>query len=309
MEIKATTGIYGIFGHPVSQSLSPAMHNRAFSLLGMDCVYLAFDVEPRDAEAAVDSLRTLGIRGVNVTVPHKRAVMTRLDEISPEASLAGAVNTIENRDGKLVGRNTDVSGLLRALSSELGFDPRGKNVLLVGAGGAARAAAAGMCAGGAREVAVVNRTPGRARELCGEFSPRFPEVGFRAAALGDAALVAETVARADIVINSSCAGMEGREPLALPLDLLPKDSPRLRSRVQAPRHSARERRPGPRASGRVGPRHAPLPGGRRLFHMDRTRRSSGGHEGGSSRFRVTGRDFPFILAGYSGFQVRSREGL
>ena len=225
MEIKATTGIYGIFGHPVSQSLSPAMHNRAFSLLGMDCVYLAFDVEPRDVEAAVDSLRTLGIRGVNVTVPHKRAVMTRLDEISPEASLAGAVNTIENRDGRLVGRNTDVSGLLRALSSELGFDPRGKNVLLVGAGGAARAVAAGMCAGGAREVAVVNRTPGRARELCGEFSPRFPEVGFRAAALGDAALVAEMIARADIVINSSCAGMEGREPLGLPLDLLPKDSP------------------------------------------------------------------------------------
>lgn len=225
MEIKATTGIYGIFGHPVSQSLSPAMHNRAFSLLGMDCVYLAFDVEPRDAEAAVDSLRTLGIRGVNVTVPHKRAVMTRLDEISPEASLAGAVNTIENRDGRLVGRNTDVSGLLRALSSELGFGPRGKNVLLVGAGGAARAAAAGMCAGGAREVAVVNRTPGRAAELCGEFSPRFPEVGFRAAALGDAARVAETVARADIVINSSCAGMEGREPLDLPLGLLPKDSP------------------------------------------------------------------------------------
>ena len=225
MEIKATTGIYGIFGHPVSQSLSPAMHNRAFSLLGMDCVYLAFDVEPRDAEAAVDSLRTLGIRGVNVTVPHKRAVMARLDEISPEASLAGAVNTIENRDGRLVGRNTDVSGLLRALSSELGFGPRGKNVLLVGAGGAARAAVAGMCAGGAREVAVVNRTPARARELCGEFSPRFPEVGFRAAALGDAALVAETVARADIVINSSCAGMEGREPLRLPLGLLPKDSP------------------------------------------------------------------------------------
>lgn len=224
MEIKATTGIYGIFGHPVSQSLSPAMHNRAFSLLGMDCVYLAFDVEPRDVGAAVDSVRALGIRGVNVTVPHKRSVMAHLDEISPEASLAGAVNTVANEGGRLTGRNTDVSGLLRALSSELGFDPRGKSVFLVGAGGAARAAAAGMCSGGARAVSVANRTPARAEELCGDFSSRFPEVRFAAAALGDAGRTAEMIREADMVINASCAGMGDFGPLSLPLDLLSKDS-------------------------------------------------------------------------------------
>ena len=225
MEIKATTGIYGIFGHPVSQSLSPAMHNGAFSLLGMDCVYLAFDVDPRDVGAAVDSVRALGVRGVNVTVPHKRSVMAHLDEISPEASLAGAVNTVANESGKLTGHNTDVSGLLRALSSELGFGPRGKNVFLVGAGGAARAAVAGMCAGGARGVAVVNRTPARAEELCGEFSSRFSEIAFAAGALGDSGRTAEMIREADIVINASCAGMGDYGPLSLPLDLLAKRSP------------------------------------------------------------------------------------
>ena len=223
MGIKATTQIYGIFGHPVSQSLSPAMHNAAFTHLELDCVYLAFDVDPRNVAQAVSSIRVLGLCGINVTIPHKQSVMAGLDEIAPEASMVGAVNTIVNEDGRLKGYNTDVSGVLRALDYELEFAPRDKNVFIVGAGGASRAIIVAMCTGGARNVAVVNRTYLKAQKLSEEFSPQFGSVEFSSAPLGDADRVAELIAQADIVINCSSAGMGDIEPLCLPLDLLGKD--------------------------------------------------------------------------------------
>jgi shikimate dehydrogenase len=223
LEIKATTRIYGIFGYPVSQSLSPAMHNAAFTHLGLDCVYLAFDVDPRNVAQAVSSIRALGLCGINVTIPHKQSVMAGLDEIAPEASMVGAVNTIVNENGRLKGYNTDVSGVLRALHSELEFAPRGKNIFIVGAGGASRAVIVAMCTGGARSVSIVNRTYLKARKLSEEFSPQFGSVAFSAAPLDDADRVAELIAQADIVINCSSAGMGDVEPLCLPLDLLGKD--------------------------------------------------------------------------------------
>lgn len=220
MKIKATTRIYGIFGHPVSQSLSPAMHNAAFRHLGLDCVYLAFDVDPRNVDQAVGSIKVLGLCGINVTIPHKQSVMAGLDEIAPEASMVGAVNTIVNENGKLKGYNTDVSGVLRALESELEFCPPGKNVFIVGAGGASRAVIVAMCTGGARSVAVANRTYLKAQELSEEFSPHFSDIRFSAAPLDDSGRVSELMEQADIVINCSSAGMGDIEPLSLPLDLL-----------------------------------------------------------------------------------------
>lgn len=220
MEIKATTRIYGIFGHPVSQSLSPAMHNAAFEHLGLDCAYLAFDVDLRNIDKAVNSIRNLGLCGVNVTIPHKQSVMAGLDEIAPEASMVGAVNTIVNEDGRLKGYNTDVSGVLRALHFELEFVPQDKNVFIVGAGGASRAVIVAMCTGGARSIAIANRTYFKAQELSEEFSPRFGDIGFSAAPLEDAARVAQMMEQTDIVINCSSAGMGDIEPLRLPLDLL-----------------------------------------------------------------------------------------
>ncbi len=220
MEIKATTQIYGIFGHPVSQSLSPAMHNAAFRHLGLDCVYLAFNVDPSNVAQAVSSIRALGLCGINVTIPHKQSVMAGLDEIAPEASMVGAVNTIVNENGRLKGYNTDVSGVLRALDSELEFAPRGKNIFIVGAGGASRAVIVAMCTGGARSVSIVNRTYLKAQKLSEEFSPQFGSVRFSAAPLDDTDRVGELIAQADIVINCSSAGMGDIEPLCLPLDLL-----------------------------------------------------------------------------------------
>ncbi len=223
MGIKATTRLYGIFGHPVSQSLSPAMHNAAFEHLGLDCVYLAFDVDPRNIDGAVSSIRNLGICGINVTIPHKQSVIAGLDEIAPEASMVGAVNTIFNRDGTLKGYNTDVSGVLRAIHSELEFVPRDKTAFIVGAGGASRAVIVAMCGGGARRVAIANRTYSKAKQLSEEFSASFADVGFSAASLDDTDRISQLMASADIFINCSSAGMGDIEPLCLPLELLGKN--------------------------------------------------------------------------------------
>ena len=193
------------------------MHNAAFEHLGLDSVYLAFNVDPQDIDEAVSSIRALGLCGINVTIPHKQSVMAGLDEIVPEASMVGAVNTIVNEDGRLKGYNTDVSGVLRALDSELGFTPRDKDVFIVGAGGAARAVIVAMCTGGARSVAITNRTCSKAEKLSEEFSPHFGGIGFSAAPIEDAAQMME---QTDIVINCSSAGMGDIEPLCLPLDLL-----------------------------------------------------------------------------------------
>jgi len=220
LEIKAKTRIYGIFGHPIFQSLSPAMHNAAFEHLGLDCVYLAFDVDPKDITGAVSSIRDLGLCGINVTIPHKQSVMEGLDEIAQEASIVGAVNTIVNRNGKLKGYNTDVSGVLRALDSELEFVPRDKNVFIVGAGGASRAVIVAMCMGGAKSVAVANRTHLKAQKLAEEFSAHFSAVKFSSSPLDETDKIAELIVQADIVINCSSAGMGDIEPLCLPLDLI-----------------------------------------------------------------------------------------
>lgn len=209
--------IFGIFGHPVSQSRSPAMHNAAFAALGMNCFYAAFDIKPEDVAAAVGAIKTLSIRGVNVTVPHKTAVMREMDFLSPEAELAGAVNTVKNNGGRLEGYNTDIEGALTALEVSMGFRPGGKTALVIGAGGAARAVVAGLCMKNAAGVLISNRSAGNAEKLGGEFAGRFPAARIETSGLEDTKTGGFT-ADADIIINCSSAGMEGNSPLSLPLE-------------------------------------------------------------------------------------------
>ena len=196
------------------------MHNAAFEHLGLDSVYLAFDVDPRDIDEAVNSIRVLGLCGINVTIPHKQSVIESLDEIVPEAVIVGAVNTIINNNGVLRGYNTDVSGVLKSIRSELGFNPHSKNVFIVGAGGAARAVTVAMCTGGARSIVIANRTCSRAQNLVEELSAHFDSVSFSAIPLDDADSVSELIAPADILINCSSCGMGDIESLCLPLGLL-----------------------------------------------------------------------------------------
>lgn len=135
--VDAGTRLFCVIGDPIAHSLSPAMHNAVFRALSLNSVYTAFRVPPKDLPKAVEGMRALGFGGANVTIPHKVAILPLLDRLAEEARLIGAVNTVKI-DGGLEGHNTDGIGALRALR-EGGADPRGKRVLILGSGGAARA--------------------------------------------------------------------------------------------------------------------------------------------------------------------------
>jgi shikimate dehydrogenase len=163
VKITGKTKITGLFGYPVEHSLSPAMHNAAFKSLGLDYCYITFPVRPEHLQDAVKAIRALNFRGVNVTVPHKETVIPLLDEIHEEASFIGAVNTIVNSNGKLTGYNTDGRGFIRSLA-ESGFSLAGKDILIIGAGGASRAISYYLCQK-SKSVTIYNRTRTRAEKL------------------------------------------------------------------------------------------------------------------------------------------------
>ncbi len=163
--INGKTMVYGIIGRPVEHSFSPAMQNAAFQATGLNSVYVPFSPDPGHIEAAVDGIRALGLTGVNVTVPYKEAVMPYLDDLTTEAVLCGAVNTIINWQGRLTGHNTDGAGFINDLRGTFGFEPSRGAALLLGAGGSARAVAVSLAGAGCRELALVNRDRERARKL------------------------------------------------------------------------------------------------------------------------------------------------
>jgi shikimate dehydrogenase len=138
MDVSGKTKIIGIFGNPIEHTLSPLMHNSAFKILGLDMCYIPFRVLPEDLPYAVKAVPALNLLGVNITVPHKEKVIPLLDEIDGEAVFIGAVNTVVNSNGKLKGYNTDGRGFMNSLS-EHGISTGGKDILIIGAGGASRA--------------------------------------------------------------------------------------------------------------------------------------------------------------------------
>jgi shikimate dehydrogenase len=136
--LTGKTKVFGLLGHPVEHSMSPTMWNPALRDLGLDYVYVAYDVHPDDLKEAIEGIKALNIKGVNITIPHKENVMKYLDEIDPLAKKMGAVNTIKNEDGYLKARNTDAGGAKKALV-DAGCEIEGSNILILGAGGASRA--------------------------------------------------------------------------------------------------------------------------------------------------------------------------
>ena len=205
--ISGTTVLAGIIGWPVTHSLSPAMHNAAFAALGLDMAYVPLPVAPDDVERAVSGLRSLGFRGANVTMPHKAAVAPFLDRVADDARLIAAVNTIVVDDGAFVGHNTDVGGFVAALQETVPESLAGASALVLGAGGAARAAVLGLLRVGVRRCTVVNRTMGRAEELVAQLQPAEKTARFELVALD--ALTAAQVRGADIVVNATSLGMAG----------------------------------------------------------------------------------------------------
>jgi len=195
--ITGSTRTAAVIGWPVRHSLSPTILNAAFAAVGADWAYVAFEVPDGRGAAAVEAMRTLGIGGLSVTMPHKAAVHDAVDERTPVAAALGAVNCVFWRDGRLVGDNTDAAGFLDALRSDDAIDVAGRRCVVVGAGGAGRAVAWALGGAGAADVAVVNRSPGAAvtaAALAGEHGR-----------VGEAA----DITAADLVVNATPLGMAG----------------------------------------------------------------------------------------------------
>jgi shikimate dehydrogenase len=230
--------VYGIIGWPVWHTRSPAMHAAAFEATGVDATYVAFAVPPDGLEDAIRGLAALGIRGVNVTVPHKERVVPLLDEVDDEARAIGAVNTISLERGRLLGSNTDASGFVRALA-EAGFDPQGVNAIIIGAGGAARAAVAGLARAGAAKITVAARRQAQAETLIGDVDTLGLDAELEAFALEKTPERAFKEAR--LLIQATSATLDdGPEAhlfaASLPLQLLPK-SAMVTDVVYTPRHT------------------------------------------------------------------------
>ena len=205
MRITGKTDVYGIFGYPVKHSLSPLMQTAAFNALGIDAVYVPFEVSPENLENAVEGLKAMGIKGINVTVPLKEKIIPFLDSIDETARFMGAVNTVKNVDGKLYGYNTDGDGFVDSLKEE-GIGIGGKKVLIIGAGGSAKAIAYSLLKEGVERIVIANRTFEKAENL----AVRLNEIG----AVDPVSLdyLNSIVDKFDILINTTSVGMRESDP-------------------------------------------------------------------------------------------------
>jgi shikimate dehydrogenase len=197
VRLSPATALCGIVLHPAGHTRSPAMHNAAYAALGVDAVFVAFDVTPERLPAALAGARALGVRQLAVSIPHKQAVMAHLDDVDDTARRIGAVNTVTLREGRLIGSNTDWLGLVRALERETKL--AGRPAVVLGAGGTARAAVFALREQGAR-VCVLNRTPARAEALARELG---------AEEAGDL----DSLARRewDVLVNTTSVGLRSDE--------------------------------------------------------------------------------------------------
>jgi len=218
MSISGKAKLAGVIGWPVAHSLSPRLHGYWLDAHGVDGAYVPLAV-PRDNFARViESLRIAGFAGVNVTVPHKEAAFAIAHELDDAAQAAGAVNLLLFGGGKIIGRNTDATGLAASLSEALAKNAlNGKDAVVLGTGGAARAAFLALSELGVREIRIVGRNHGRSDVLAREFSARV-KTPLRAMAWKDWAKAADG---AGVLVNATSAGMAGKEKLELSLDPLP----------------------------------------------------------------------------------------
>ena len=206
LNITSKTSLYAIIGNPIDHSLSPVMQNAAFEAVGLDAVYLALRVESSMLRQAIDGFRAINLSGFNITIPHKVTVMKYLDELDSSAATIGATNTVVNREGKLIGYNTDGTGALEALR-EAGVDPQGRRVLLLGAGGAARALAFSL-AKTAERITILNRTASKAESLAEDVRHTTGATVIHGKL--DSSTLGKETASINLLVNTTSVGMNPR---------------------------------------------------------------------------------------------------
>jgi len=217
MDISGSTKLFGIFGFPIKHTLSPKLHNAVFEKRKMDAVYLPFEVKPDDLFNAVGSIKSLGICGLNITLPHKEMMLEFIDEIPQDVDRAvGAINTLYLDGGTLKGFNTDGPGFLKDLKAQLDFDPEGRRVLMVGAGGAGRAVAFYLLQAQCEELIIYNRTHERAQGLAKYLSDYYPEKTITTIS----SIEDLKINQIDLLVNASACGMKSGDPLPLNPEIL-----------------------------------------------------------------------------------------
>jgi shikimate dehydrogenase len=194
--------LVGAFGHPIAENPTVVMQEAAFHALDLNWRYLTIEVYPQDLAAAMAGLRAMNFRGINLTIPHKVEVLKYLDEVAPDAALIGAVNTVRRVGNKLIGENTDGKGFLRALQ-DVPIDPRGKKVIILGAGGAAKAIGMELALAGAGHITIVNRTRERGQELVDALNVKTRTPAHFVAWHTTCAIPPDT----DIVVNATSIGL------------------------------------------------------------------------------------------------------
>ncbi len=208
-EITGHTKLTGLLGSPIAHSISPQMHNEAFRQLGLDYVYVAFDVNEKGMSSAVEGLRALNVRGFNVTMPNKNIMADLCDKLSPAAQIIGAVNTVVNDNGILTGHTTDGTGYMRA-AEDAGHNIIGKKMTLLGAGGAATAIFVQAALDGLSEISIFSRSSSqfnlRAREIIKELNKHTP-CKVCLYDMEDTALLAREISESAILTNATSVGM------------------------------------------------------------------------------------------------------
>lgn len=214
MEINWKTSLYCLIGNPIEWSLSPLIHNSIFNLLNIDSVYLTFNVVDQNLKIALEGLKSIEVKGFNVTIPHKKNIIKHLDHISEEAKIIGAVNTVKNIDGKLIGYNTDGEGFLQTFKDN-NINLKDKNILLLGAGGAAFAIGGTLAKYDVNSITIANRSLINAKKLENKINLINKNIITNTIELNSDFIDKKNI---DIIINSTSVGMYPMENMT-PIEL------------------------------------------------------------------------------------------
>ena len=225
MKKETTPDIYGLIGYPIKHSLSPAMHNAAFKKLKMNALYMLFEKTREEFPAAVRQLKAMKIRGFNVTVPYKEEIIPYLDGLDEQARRIGAVNTVLNQKGRFIGYNTDAPGFIASLKEDLDFAPQGKNIFIIGAGGAARAIGFALAKEKAKIIVFCDCLAEKAKRLAKDIKRIFPNCLVSSVTSPIACQLSWAGTRPaptiDLLVNASNCGMKPGDPLPIDPKILP----------------------------------------------------------------------------------------